>query len=75
LPDVPLLQLGPVRFYPHLLYRFLYGDGIHPIELSTLAGQIEVSVGPGEPLSLQRLPRGAYVARCGKANLSLAWIR
>lgn len=54
---------------------FLYGDGIHPIELSTLAGQIEVSVGPGEPLSLQRLPRGAYVARCGKANLSLAWIR
>jgi hypothetical protein len=28
LPDVPLLQLGPVKFYPHFLYRFLYGDGI-----------------------------------------------
>ena len=28
LPDVPILQLGPVKFYPHLLYRFLYGEGI-----------------------------------------------
>jgi hypothetical protein len=28
LPDVPLLQWGQVSFYPHLLYRFLYGDGI-----------------------------------------------
>jgi len=28
LPDVPILQLGPVKFYPHFLYRFLYGDGV-----------------------------------------------
>jgi len=28
LPDQPVLQLGPVKFYPHFLYRFLYGDGI-----------------------------------------------
>lgn len=28
LPDQPILQLGPIRFYPHFLYRFLYGDGI-----------------------------------------------
>jgi hypothetical protein len=28
LPDLPLWQVGPVKFYPHLLYRFLYGDGI-----------------------------------------------
>ena len=28
LPDQPILQLGPVKFYPHLFYRFLYGDGV-----------------------------------------------
>ena len=28
MPDLPILQLGPVKFYPHFLYRFLYGDGI-----------------------------------------------
>jgi len=27
-PESPLLQLGPVQMRPHLLYRFLYGDGI-----------------------------------------------
>src|SRR6266853_1552784 len=26
--DQPLLQLGPIQFRPHFLYRFLYGDGI-----------------------------------------------
>lgn len=27
-PDQPLLTLGPVQFRPHLMYRFIYGDGI-----------------------------------------------
>jgi hypothetical protein len=27
-PSEPLAQWGPVQFRPHLLYRFLYGDGI-----------------------------------------------
>ncbi len=26
--EAPLLQLGPARFLPHPMYRFLYGDGI-----------------------------------------------
>jgi len=28
LPEQSLLQWGPVGFYPHFLYRFLYGDGV-----------------------------------------------
>lgn len=27
-PEEPPFELGPARFRPHLLYRFLYGDGI-----------------------------------------------
>jgi hypothetical protein len=30
-PEKPLLQLGPLQVHPHLLYRFLYGDGIQAL--------------------------------------------
>jgi hypothetical protein len=70
LPEQPLLQWGPVGFYPHFLYRFLYGDGVPAQPGEHFATDINVACQFNTKTSLEM---GFDQLRCNLLRVDLAW--